>query len=156
MQLMRPTFSGGHLPFKFSRCRKIRIGRKPQRISSLHFGATQNLGNDGFPIGTLDLILWIEDMARIGSAECAENYIAARLVALADQLRAVRYPADLEHEHRGIGTVEHVDDRGFGFLRSDRDRHYFHARGMWDRRLFDDLILGSVSGIRSGKYTERW
>ena len=80
------------------------------------FGATQDLGNDGFPIGTLDLILWIEDMARIGSAECAENYIAARLVALADQLRAVRLQADLEHEHRGIGTVEHVDDRGFGFL----------------------------------------
>lgn len=127
----------------------------PQAAEDIEFaiGATQDLENDCFPFTTLDLMLWIEDTARLGSAECAENYIASRLVALADQLRAVRLQVEPEHAHRRVGTVEHVDQRGFGFLRSDGDRQYFHARGMWDRRLFDELLLGSVLAFTLGKGT---
>lgn len=113
--------------------------------------ATQELNNDSFSLDTLDLMLWIEGMARSGSAECAENYIATRLVDLADQLRDGRAWVDTEHAIRAIGTVVHVDQRGFGFLRSESDSHYFHARGMWDRRLFDQLVLGSVLVFTPGR-----
>ncbi|WP_019484200.1 NB-ARC domain-containing protein [Arthrobacter sp. TB 23] len=113
-------------------------------------GATQDLSNEDLSFETLDFMLWIEGMARSGSVECAENYIASRLVNLGNQLRDGRMRVDSEHEHRAIGTVTHVDQKGFGFLRSSSEQHYFHASGMWDRRLFDDLTAGSIVAFTPG------
>lgn len=107
-------------------------------------GATEVLDNDSMVSGTLDLMLWVEDMARIGGAECAENYIATRLITLAGELLERRIDVEADQSDRRIGVVEHVDQRGFGFLRSEKDSYYFHARRMWDRRQFDDLVVGSV------------
>ncbi|MFP3459617.1 NB-ARC domain-containing protein [Arthrobacter globiformis] len=112
--------------------------------------ATESLEDDEFLVGTLDLVLWAEEMTRRGAGDCADNYIAARLVTLADGLRDRRLRADAGHSLRRIGTVEHLAERGFGFLRSASERYYFHARGMWDRRTFDELGMGSVLAFTPG------
>ncbi|MFD4183775.1 hypothetical protein, partial [Rhodococcus sp. NPDC058514] len=104
-----------------------------------------DIHDDEFVTATLDLMLWVQDSSMAGALESSDNFIAKRIVGLVGQIRAKREDADSAHVDRRVGYVESLAaDRGFGFLRSGESRFFFHARSLWDRRQFDDLVLNSV------------
>lgn len=97
-----------------------------------------------YGLGTLDLMLWVEDMSATARAETPDNYIATRLRGLVGQINAKRRTVDASHLARRVGKVENLVERGFGFLTSKEGHYFFHARQLWDRREFDQLVPGST------------
>jgi cold shock CspA family protein len=99
---------------------------------------------------SLDLCLSVEDTLTHGSRESADDYIASKLASISSALTDSRRRADPAHLGRRVGRVESLVDRGFGFLVSDRDRYFFHASSLSDRRHFDELTVGSRLAFRPG------
>jgi len=116
--------------------------------------ATSDLGADDFLPATLDLILWVEAMARQSAGNTLYAYIPRRSLALADQLQKRRLGVDVEHVGRRVGTVQNVVDRGFGFLRDGEESFFFHARDMWTRD-FDRLTAGSILAFTPSSKPQR-
>jgi cold shock CspA family protein len=101
-----------------------------------------------FTFDGLDFILWMEEMAQPGISKSADDYIAGVLKRLIGLCRELRRRVDVAHLDRQIGTVDNLNDKGFGFLRSQESSYFFHANDLWDRRRFDELRQGSVLAFR--------
>ncbi len=111
----------------------------------LAVATASNVTPELFTPAILDLMLLVQQGGSSGTRESADDFIARRISRLVELTRNLRESIDSMHMDRRIGTIHKlIDERGFGFIRTEGGSIFFHVRCLQDRRQFENLKVGST------------